>query len=252
MTIELIDRFPLSLVVRGEDTTNLDGLDAGTAFTAFLHRQSGQFPNVRLGNYVDVVRTTVNPSSRRHAQTQFEYIDLREVDDIFGQVLDVRRLRGREIGSTKVRFRKNDLLFAKIMPSLENKKVAFVNIDVQNAVCSTEFIVLRRRDDVEVSMHYIFRAIRADAFTQQAIANVTGATGRQRISPQTLLDLKIPIPPTELQRSIGLAVEKEFDLRALAYATCAEADEISQAVLGDTTRRVASATRRASRRGGVA
>src|SRR5205814_3148966 len=105
-----------------------------------------------------------------------------------------RQLKGSRIGSNKHRFRKFDILFAKIMPSLANKKIALVTQDVTNAVASTEFIVLRKKPAADINLYYLFRALRSDYFTRQAEANVTGATGRQRITPIRLLELKIIVP----------------------------------------------------------
>jgi len=145
--IELVSYRPLIITV-GEETANeLGTFDAGAAYTHYLHDQVGDFPSIPLGDVVEVVRESVNPRSPRYGGVDFEYVDLREVDDIYGQVLTFRRVKGTQIGSTKVRFRKGDILFAKIMPSLANKKIALVTHDVTNAVASTEFIVLRPKRD---------------------------------------------------------------------------------------------------------
>ena len=88
----------------------------------------------------------------------------------------------------------------------------FINIsgyDFLNKVISTfrVFLVINLRS---------YRALRSDHFTQQAIANVTGDTGRQRINPRKLLELRILVPPLELEEKIGRAVEQEFTLHALS------------------------------------
>lgn len=237
MTIELIQTVPLILIITEESASSIDTVDAGAAYTQYLHEQIGDFEQQPLGNFVDVISRSVNPRSSKYAGQTFEYIDLREVDDIYGYILTFKVNQGSEIGSAKHRFQKNDLLFAKIMPSLANKKIALVTQDVTNAVASTEFIVLRKKAQADINLYYLFRALRSDYFTRQATANVTGATGRQRISPSRLLELQIIVPPEEIQIQIGDAVEQEFTLRTLAAEQSKKADDLAQLVLGNVTLR---------------
>lgn len=235
--IDLLGEKPLALRVDEETASNLAGFDAGAAYTRHLHEQVGEFDTCELGQLVEAVRNTVNPQAQSHATTTFDYVDLREVDEVFGQILDFKRSLGRQIGSSKVRFQTGDILFARIMPSLANKKVAFVDRDVTNGVASTEFFVLRVNRDADINPYFLFRALRADAFTRQAEANVTGATGRQRLSVDTLLSLQVVLPPRELQDQIGRVVEEEFQTRARAAELSQQADDEAFPVLGETTRR---------------
>ncbi|MBN3871061.1 MAG: restriction endonuclease subunit S [Nostoc sp.] len=237
MSIELIKTEPLILIITEEAANDIDTIDAGAAYTQYLHEQIGEFEQYPLGNFVQIVSRSVNTQSDRYIEQIFEYIDLREVDDIYGHILTFRASKGRDIRSTKHRFQKHDILFAKIMPSLANKKIALVTQDLTNAVASTEFIVLRKKPQAEINLYYLFRALRSDHFTRQATANVTGATGRQRISPSKLLELKIIVPPEELQNTIGDAVEQEFTLRTLAVEQSKKADDLAHLVLGSLTLR---------------
>ena len=240
MTIELIQTNPLVMTITEESASRIDTVDAGAAYTEYLHEQIGDFEQQPLGNFVDVVSKNVNPRSSRYAGQTFEYIDLREVDDIHGYILTFKINSGSDIGSTKHQFQKNDILFAKIMPSLANKKIALVTQDVTNAIASTEFIVLRKKPQADINLYYLFQVLRSDHFTRQAVANVTGATGRQRISPSRLIELQIIVPPEEIQTQIGDAVEQEFTLRTLAAEQSKKADDLAQLVLGSLTLRTDS------------
>ena len=150
MKIQVLSTTPLILVITDKEAKALETIDAGAAYTAFLHSQVGKFKQEPLRQYVDLISTTINPGSQRHRDQAFDYVDLREVDEIFGQILLSRRVSGATIGSSKHRFRRGDILFAKIMPSLENKKVAFVFQDISNGVASTEFLVLRPKGNAEI------------------------------------------------------------------------------------------------------
>lgn len=244
MTINILKDEPLILTVDEADAAGLDAVDAGAAFTEYLHAQVGEFDTHPLGDYVDIVSSSVNPKSAKFKEQVFEYVDLREVDEVYGQILKTRQAKGAEIGSNKHRFQKWDILFAKIMPSLANKKIALVSQDVSNALASSEFVVLRLKEDAGINLFYLFRALRSDHFTRQAVANVTGATGRQRIAPRKLLEYQVIVPPEELQNQIGEAVEKEFSLRTLAMEQSKLADDLSKRALGDTRLRTQIKKRR--------
>lgn len=248
MTISIIKTRPLVITVDEAEMEHIETIDAGAAYTEQLHRQIGEFEEKPLSDYLDVISNSINPRNRRYSDQVFEYVDLREIDDIYGQILTFRRLKGSQIGSNKARFQKWDILFAKIMPSLANKKVALVTQDVTNAIASTEFIVLRRKPNSDINLFYLFRALRSDHFTRQAEAIVTGATGRQRISPSRLLDLRILIPPPELLDQIGEAVEQEFTLRTLANEQTKRSDDQTLLVLGPTTLRTERAASSAAER----
>ena len=84
-------------------------------------------------------------------------------------------------GNSGSKFKNGDTLFARITPCLENGKTAFVQfLPTQNAVAfgSTEFIVLRSQT---VCPEFVYLLARSDAFRDNAIKSMSGATGRQRV-----------------------------------------------------------------------
>ena len=246
--IQLLSDTPLILTIDEEEASLIDTIDVGAAYTSLLHSLGSAFEEKRLGDYVDIVANSISPSGRKYTNQAFEYVDLREVDEIYGSILKTRILKGNEIGSSKYRFQKWDILFAKIMPSLANKKIALVTQDVTNPIASTEFIILRKKPNADISLYYLFRALRSDHFTRQVVANVTGDTGRQRISPTKLLEFKIIVPPKELQDKIGIETEKEFSLRTLACEQAKLVDDEASLVLGRTTLRIDKLASSASKR----
>jgi len=179
-----------------------------------------------LKKFAEVVGTSIDPRSESFRGMTFDYVDLRQVDEVYGDFLRIRQVKGSKIGSIKTRYRSGDILFAKIMPSLANRKTALAPPGIANGLASTEFIVLRKRPQAEINWYYLFRALRSDDFVKQAVANVTGATGRQRINPRRLLELRVIVPPPELQDKIGRTVEEEFSLRRDAHAKKLQTDEI--------------------------
>jgi type I restriction enzyme, S subunit len=84
-------------------------------------------------------------------------------------------------GNSGSKFKNDDTLFARITPCLENGKTAFVQfLPTSDAVAfgSTEFIVLRSKT---VCPEFVYLLARSNAFRDNAIKSMSGATGRQRV-----------------------------------------------------------------------
>lgn len=109
-------------------------------------------------------------------------------------VIDGVERRGGNSGS---KFRNGDTLLARITPCLENGKTGYVAFleDGETAFGSTEFIVLRGR---RVSPEFVYLLARSARFREHAIKSMSGATGRQRVRSDNLQDLKIAVPPPNI------------------------------------------------------
>ncbi len=114
-------------------------------------------------------------------------------------------------GSSGSRFRNGDTLFARITPCLENGKTGYVSCleDGQVARGSTEFVVLRGR---KVGPEFTYLTAREDSFRANAIASMSGASGRQRVRNECFDSYVIPVPTVELLASFREIVKPMFDL----------------------------------------
>lgn len=98
-------------------------------------------------------------------------------------LIDVAAIEMRT-GNSGSKFKNGDTLFARITPCLENGKTAFVQfLPTSESVAfgSTEFIVLRSKS---VCAEFVYLLARTDAFRENAIKSMSGATGRQRVQEQ--------------------------------------------------------------------
>jgi type I restriction enzyme, S subunit len=109
------------------------------------------------------------------------------------------------------RFQQGDTLLARITPCLENGKSALVDFlaDGEVAFGSTEFIVLRPRPGVPRVWPYCL--VRHEPFRAHAIANMTGSSGRQRVSAGALLGFRLAVPPAEVLRRFGAVSDPLFE-----------------------------------------
>lgn len=106
-------------------------------------------------------------------------------------------------------FQKNDILFAKITPCMENGKMAIVpTLSNEIGFGSTEFHVLRPRKGVDPSFIYYF--VSSEKFRYDAEHNMTGAVGQRRVPTPYLQNHPVPLPPFAEQKRIIAKIEELF------------------------------------------
>jgi type I restriction enzyme S subunit len=100
--------------------------------------------------------------------------------------------------SSGMKFKNGDTVMARITPCLENGKTAYVNFLNHEEIAwgSTEYIVLAPKPGY-CSEWYYFLA-RNDDFRDFAIQNMTGTSGRQRVSGDSIAQYEIVIPPVNI------------------------------------------------------
>lgn len=97
---------------------------------------------------------------------------------------------------------KGDLLLAKITPSLENSKQGIVPdvIPDRFALATTEVFPIACK---EINKFFLFYVLKFPKYRNRIIASMTGTTGRQRASKESVERLQIPLPPLCEQRKIA-------------------------------------------------
>lgn len=102
------------------------------------------------------------------------------------------------------RFRNGDTLFARITPSLENGKIAQVNILDEDEVGfgSTEFIVWRYKDNISAP-NFLFYLANYRPIVDAAIKSMIGTSGRQRVQLDVLQNYQYTCPPLSTQKAIA-------------------------------------------------
>ena len=100
-------------------------------------------------------------------------------------------------------FRENDVLFAKITPCMENGKGAIAK-NLQNGIGfgSTEFHVLRPIENIS-SPYWIYYLTAIDSFRIMAEKKMTGSAGQKRVPISFFENLKVNLPPIELQNEFA-------------------------------------------------
>ena len=103
-----------------------------------------------------------------------------------------------------MKFKNRDTIIARITPCLENGKTAYINFLNENEVAwgSTEYVVLSPKPGY-CSEWFYFLA-RSTDFREFAIQNMTGTSGRQRVSGESIALYEMLIPPANITRDFGL------------------------------------------------
>ncbi|MHB9146304.1 MAG: restriction endonuclease subunit S [Symbiobacteriia bacterium] len=118
----------------------------------------------------------------------------------------------REVGSG-TKFINGDTLLARITPSLENGKTAYVDFlrDGEVGWGSTEYIVLRPLEPIPPVFAYLLA--RSNEFRTFAIQLMSGSSGRQRVPPDGLANFRFaaPAPDSMVFSAFGQAVNPLFE-----------------------------------------
>ncbi|NWA04544.1 restriction endonuclease subunit S [Pseudomonas gingeri] len=133
--------------------------------------------------------------------TTVTFVPMSAVDEDSGVISKPETRSFTEVAKGYTSFRERDVLFAKVTPCMENGKAAVAR-DLENGLGfgSTEFHVLRPTS--VVLPEYVFSFIRQKAFRDRAAAAFVGTGGLQRVPPDFLSRVKIPLPTLPEQKRI--------------------------------------------------
>ena len=140
------------------------------------------------------------------AVDEFVYVDISSVDNKTKRIVDPKRLLVTEAPSrARQRLRTGDVLVSMTRPNLN--AVAMVPTELNGAIGSTGFHVLRAKDDVDP--RWLFNAVQSRDFVQTMEDFVQGAL-YPAVRPKDIRGYKLHAPPLEEQRRILDEIEKQF------------------------------------------
>ena len=124
---------------------------------------------------------------------------------------EVREVAQRPYSEVKGRsvLRPGDILFARIEPSVFNKKYVLVD-DLKGydyAYTSTEFYTVRAKPS-ETIQGYLYAMFFCSFVFAQVKGKTTGSSGRRRIDPELFANLQIPVPDKAVQQAIADEVSR--------------------------------------------
>ena len=118
-------------------------------------------------------------------------------------------LRGDEIGSSKVKVQKNDILLCKINPRINRVWVVADESDYPS-IASSEWIVIRTP---EYNPSFLAWYFKSPKFKQLMVSEVTGIGGSlTRAQPKAVAEYPVPILPMEEQNEIAIILDKAANI----------------------------------------
>ncbi|MEY8749667.1 hypothetical protein [Alkalicoccobacillus gibsonii] len=180
----------------------------------FNKKKYGEIKWCPLSKMADTPSSTINPS--KEPNKIYKYIDLADIDEVEGEIIQYHERKGSDIKGNKRLILSGDLVFARIEPSIFNRKYAYFISDIKNKtesikenylfdndICigSTELFVARPKTDV--STVYLHWALRGEWISEQLNPGLlTGSTGRRRLSKDDFSNLLIPDISVETQKEL--------------------------------------------------
>lgn len=123
-------------------------------------------------------RVNINPKRTLKKGIVTHHIDMKALPT---SSMSISEVAEKEFKSG-TKFQNHDTLLARITPCLENGKTAYVNCIPENEIAwgSTEFIVMNPK--LKFFREYVYLLARTEELRAYAIKNMTGTSGRQRVS----------------------------------------------------------------------
>ena len=168
-----------------------------------VEEQPYKIPNswvwVRLGEVVEV-----NPNKIKIDIGENELVDfipMKNVSESSPEIIEKNFEKFKDLQKGYTQFIKNDILFAKITPCMENGKTAIIS-DLKEKIGygSTEFHILRSTKIINNKLLYNF--LKQKGFREDARYNMTGSVGFRRVPTEFMKSYPFPLPPLEEQQEI--------------------------------------------------
>lgn len=174
------------------------------------------YPMKKLGTLVAI--NPDNDFSKLDENLEMTFLPMASISDKFGEIVYAEKGKnGDSNGYTK--FKEGDLLWAKITPCMQNGKSAIAKNLINNrGYGSTEFYVIRNKNENELYFDYIYHLLRTKIIRETATKYFTGSSGQQRVPKSFLENLSIPLPDFYKQKQISDELYKiKHKIKELTY-----------------------------------
>ncbi len=177
---------------------------------------------MKLGDFA-----TINPKIQLEKGFEYSFVEMKDLEP---SIRNVRAVQRKSFPGSGSKFEHGDTLLARITPCLENGKTSqFTSSDFSPAWGSTEFIVLRGKENISDS-DFIFYFCRFPEFRNYAIQSMTGRSGRQRVPNDAVAEFEFSLPPLPTQKAIAQVLGVLDDKIELNRRTSATLEGIAKAL----------------------
>ena len=127
-----------------------------------------------------------------------------------------------------MRYKNGDTLVARITPCLENGKTAYVDFLDAGEIGwgSTEYIVLK--PELPIPSLFGYCLARSVEFRDFAVHNMSGTSGRQRVSGEAISSYNLPIPTDPQLASVNVRASGRASLHAQLPRILGNPEQLAQ------------------------
>lgn len=198
--------------------SSLDRWDIG--YLQNSSKFSAKYKPIKFRDCIDCFMKTSEGKSLRMEtfkipSKNFHYIGMEHIEKATGQLLDIPIVKGSQIKSQTVVVPNGYFIYGKLRPYLN--KYWFNNTNWDDIVCSSELFVFKIKNSINTRF---FELVLGSNIVQEQIADLTSGARMPRITEDIFMNIRIPIPPIEIQNSIVSNIdsiaENIKDLKILA------------------------------------
>ncbi len=169
----------------------------------FVEETEESWEVVSLSEIAIHFKQTINPS--KYPEEFFQHYSLPNFDDRKEPKEEI----GKGILSGKYQVVSNSILISKLNPRTPRIWGLYGNINEKNAISSTEFQVVKPKNNQWYSFIYCF--LKSYQVTQELTGSASGTSGsHQRVNPQDIFNLTFQKPPVILIEQFDNATKSSF------------------------------------------
>lgn len=199
-------------VLKGLSTVTFSALDRwDIAYLQNTAKYTAKYKSLRFENCIEHFMKGFDGKSLRmetyKTPTQdFHYIGMEHIEKATGQLIDTPIVKGSQIKSQTVTIPNGYFIYGKLRPYLN--KYWYNDTNWDNIVCSSELFVFRIKDSINTRF---FEVVLGSDIIQEQIADLTSGARMPRITEEVFMNIQIPIPPLDIQKSLADKIDKITD-----------------------------------------
>lgn len=149
-----------------------------------------------------------NPKIKLEKGEEYAFIPMENITPDVKFVSDSEKKEWQ--GQSSSKFQSGDILFARIYPCLDNRKIAVAKVD-DKGFGSTEFFVLRAKKGL-ADQNFIYYLCTSDLIVNTATNSYVGASGRQRADLKFIKNSVFKLPDLNNQKKVAAILSTYDDL----------------------------------------
>jgi len=193
----LFEKIDKAIALHVKNMEEADGFMASALSDVFseLEEKYGR-QSILDGVYIGCKRG-FNPTTK---DGKVPFIGMSDIDEQNGIKTKYTLEDIEKVSNGKTKFQKNAVLVGKITPCTQNNKTTIVPPEIDGGYATTEVYALHSMDNIYP--YYLNYFMRSKKVNDYLVSTMVGATGRQRVPSNAILNLHIAIPNLQIQHKV--------------------------------------------------